>query len=125
MGKDEEAKDPTETLSEGETKQKTLESSEQVSSKDQGTTEKSSEGEIRDETKDIARYEDAKDLTEKSSEGGTKLEEAKDLIEKSSGGETIQETPESYEKVSLKDQDTKEKSSECEIKDETKDIKKE
>merc|ERR1712189_93672 len=98
-----------EKLSEGETKQKTLESSEQVSSKHQGTTEKSSEGEIRDETKDIARYEDAKDLTEKSSEGGTKQEEAKDLIKKSSGGETIQETPEPSENVSSKDQDTTEK----------------
>merc|ERR1712131_504985 len=102
-------------LSEGETIQKTLESSEQVSLKDQGTTEKSSEGEIRDETKDIARYEDAKDLTEKSSEGETKQEEAKDLIEKSSGGETIQETPESSGNVSSKDQDTTERLSEGDL----------
>merc|ERR1712058_96866 len=102
----------------GETIQETPESYEQVSSKDEDTTENSSEGEIKDETKHIEKEDGTKDLTEKSSEGETNQEAPESSVQISSNdqdttekskGETIQETPESNK------QDTTENSSEGEI----------
>merc|ERR1712198_832026 len=67
--KEEDANDLTEKAVEGGTKPKPPESSEQVSSKDQDTTEKSSEGEIKEKTKDLEKEEEGNDLTEEASEG--------------------------------------------------------
>merc|ERR1712235_103701 len=88
--------------------EKSSESLKQLSPKNQFTLEKSSEGEIKNETKDLEKEEEANEPTEKSSEGETK-----------------QETPESSDQFFSKDQETTEKSSEGEIKVETKNIKKE
>merc|ERR1712198_347915 len=124
------AKDLTEKSSEGETNQETPEPSEQISSNDQDTTEKSSESSIKDEIKDIEKEEDAnenlsqgeiKDITkDKENE-----EKAKDPVEKSSVGVIKEEMPKSSNQISLKDQVMIGMSSECKIKDDMKDKKKE
>merc|ERR1712189_3250 len=151
MGKKKEkAKDLNENSSEGETKQETPESSEQVYSNDQDTTEKSSESdkectsiEIAVKTEDIETIGSIDEIDEspveskdnKESSGQVseceikdeikkieKEEKAKNQTEKSSEGETKEGTPKFSEQVSSKDQETTEKLSEGEINDETMDI---
>merc|ERR1711973_551016 len=134
--KEEEPKHLTEKSSEGEIKKEIPEPSEKVSSKDQDTTENSSEVSAKDDTKE--KEEEAKVFTEKSLEGETKLElpekssegeikdetkdlnnkeEAEDLAEISSDGEIEEKTPKYSEQVSSKDQYSTDKSLDGEIKD--------
>merc|ERR1711973_825110 len=135
--------------SQGEKNDKIAESSEQISSMDQETTEKSDKeftsNEIDVKTKEIETIGSIDEIDESPVESKDNIEsseqvleceikdeikhiekeeEAKNMNEKSTEEETKQETLESSEQVSSIDQDTTEKLLESKIKDETKDVEK-
>merc|ERR1712189_131706 len=95
----------------GEIEEKTPKYSEQVSSKDQYSTDKSLDGEIKDGIEDKEEKK-KKDLTEKSSDEEIKEGEIKDETKEIKKEE---EKKQLSEQVSMKYQDTTEKSSECEM----------